>query len=116
VYFVCSDGAEGDPCDPGQDNCQTSIGCICPLVDDVERCSCREPSGEGGPCDVDVPASCAGGLVCILAGNPIDGRNSVCSSGQPGGPDGGILCDPNDPSTCPPGQSCEFGNDGWRCV
>jgi hypothetical protein len=116
VYFVCSDGAEGDPCDPARDNCQTSIGCICPLVDDRERCSCREPSGEGGPCDVNVPASCVAPLMCVVAGNPLEGRNTICTSGQPNFPDGGIPCDPNNPGSCPPGQRCEEGPNGWTCV
>ncbi len=114
AYFVCSDGALNSPCDQAQDNCQTSLGCICPLVSGRERCLCGEPSGEGGPCDPNEPASCVDGLDCVVAGNPMEGASTVCSGG-PSLPDGGIPCDPNNPTSCPPGQICEEGPGGFTC-
>jgi hypothetical protein len=57
------------------------------------------------------------GLMCVVAGNPLDGRNTICSSGQPS-TDAGmpIPCDPNNPGSCPPGQTCVETPDGFFCV
>jgi hypothetical protein len=117
VYFYCSGGASREPCDPAQDNCQTSLGCTCPLVDDIERCQCSEPAPEGAPCDINVAGACQGSLMCVVAGNPLDGRNTICTSNS-SVPDGGmpIPCDPNNPTSCPPGQTCVETEDGFVCV
>jgi hypothetical protein len=115
AYFVCSDGSEGKPCDPADGSCRTSLGCTCPLVRGRTACQCSEPSGEGGPCDPSVSGSCVAPLECIVVGSMNEGRSSVCSSGGMG-LDGGVFgCNPNDPTTCPPGQACVLGPEGYRC-
>jgi hypothetical protein len=62
-----------------------------------------------------VSGSCVSPLECIVVGSMIEGRSSVCSSGGMG-LDGGVFgCNPNDPTTCPPGQACVLGPEGYRC-
>lgn len=118
VYWVCSDGSEGQPCEGRtDDHCQTTLGCTCPLVRDRVRCLCSEPSGEGGPCDPEVAGSCTGALDCRLVGDMFNGRSTVCGTGMQGAPDGGMRleCDPNNPSTCLPPKMCVLTRDGYVC-
>lgn len=118
IYFVCSDGSEGQPCEGRTDtHCQTSLGCTCPLVRDHVDCRCSEPSGEGGPCDPDVAGSCIGTLDCRLVGDMFNGRSTVCGSDTPGGPDGGMRleCNPNNPTTCQPPKMCILTAEGYVC-
>jgi hypothetical protein len=117
VYFVCSDGAAGQPCEVGDGSCQTSLGCTCPVISGRAACRCSEPGTmEGAPCDLAVPASCAAPLTCTARQVPDEGISTVCSGA--GGPDAGAgqPCDPTAPVPCPPGYACvDAGGGLFRC-
>lgn len=117
IYFLCSDGAEGRPCERGDGSCQTSLGCTCPLIADRERCRCSEPGQmAGAPCDVQAPGSCVSPLMCMFEQSPQVGRSTVCRNIGP--PDGGVggECQPGDPLSCPPGFSCVQAPGGNMCI
>lgn len=115
VYFLCSDGAPGRPCEPGDGSCRTSLGCTCPRFAGRERCLCSEPGGDGAPCDPSVPGSCVAPLMCLAQQVPDQGTSTTCSSGSrdAGLPPG---CDPNNPGSCPPGYRCEQVQGQFQCV
>lgn len=120
VYFLCSDGAEGRPCEVGDNSCRTSLGCTCPRIQGRDRCRCSEPAGDGEPCDINVAGSCVPPLMCYPTQLPNQGVSTTCSDGPQGGRDGGVGtpggCDPNDPMSCPPGQVCIPTGQGFQCV
>lgn len=115
VYFLCSDGAEGNPCEPGDGSCRTSLGCTCPLVGGRERCQCSEPGGAGALCDPSVPGACEAPLMCLPQRGPDQGTTTTCRSATP---DAGLPpgCDPNNPGSCPPGFVCRETEGGFQCV
>jgi hypothetical protein len=119
VYFVCSDGAENQPClGPGDISCATSLGCTCPSIGGRVQCRCSEPqSTPGSPCDPNVEGACVAPLECqIRYDEEAGGFVSECAPKF--GPDCMDIysCDPNNP-LCPRGYSCvEVEPQRFRCV
>ncbi|MBI2377021.1 MAG: hypothetical protein HYV07_23675 [Deltaproteobacteria bacterium] len=118
--FICSDGSSGDPCEEGDQTCQTSLGCSCPFVEGREACQCSDVGEAGDPCDPSLGAEgCVSPLQCVVVarGNP-PGPTTICGSG--GVPDAGPIigsCDPFAPDPCPPGQTCVgIGSGQFRCL
>lgn len=118
-YFICSDGAEGAPCEVGDGSCRTSLGCTCPVLSGREVCRCSEPgSTSGAPCDPAVPGSCEAPLRCLSQSVPEQGLSTTCGTGTPGLPDAGgmVGCDPLNPGSCPPGTVCVEVEGSLQCV
>lgn len=68
-------------CEP---ECEAGLVCACPDTF-PRRCGCVAPAGLSRPCDPEVPASCAGDLVCVEA-LKYDRYEHVCSDGTEGTP------------------------------
>lgn len=116
VFFVCSDGSEGQPCERGDSSCRTSLGCTCPLFEGLAVCRCSEPVGAGGACDPDVQQACQDGLQCLPRPG-VQGVSTICGTLFPdAGTGGGIACDPADPLSCPEGLICRLSpSGGFTC-
>jgi hypothetical protein len=118
VWFFCSHGAEGDPCELGDNSCNTSLGCTCPRIGGREVCRCSVPGDtEGDPCDPNVAGACVAPLECRVNPDQINGTSTICTTflGQPDGGIGGE-CDPGDPTSCPGGFNCvPVGGGRFEC-
>ncbi len=114
-FYICSDGAEHEPCVVGDGSCRTSLGCTCPFSGGRRVCRCSEPGTTAGDaCDLMVMQACLPPLECAVRGDPIEGFYSECN--DPNGMSGNdFLCDPMLPM-CPPMYQCvEVRPDEYRC-
>jgi hypothetical protein len=80
----------GEPCAMGVPACAAGLGCAF----ETEGSFCREPVGDGGPCQND--AACASGHFCNFAENlcrPVRAVGEPCKDGNECGPAGACLPD-----------------------
>jgi hypothetical protein len=112
--FFCSQGARFDPCDPAAPFCVTSLGCLCPVLNDRPACQCTEPGAVGEPCDLAVPESCRAGLSCVLVSAGLDSFDSRCADRGLIGSDAGVLEGCSEARPCPPPLECVEVRPGLR--
>ncbi len=119
VANMCTHGEVDEPCVPGIDSCQTSLGCTCPTVSGRESCRCSEPAPEGAGCDPRVPGACAAPNDCIIKRGEGPGDISTVCGVDPLRRDAGtdpLACDPAQPF-CRPNETCTEVEPGvFRCV